>query len=247
MKNRNYPCKDVEMLSAAQTITQNLLDNIGELSVLRMDWTPEYVNSLLEKINKANQDFLGQDRQKALRDASSELHALQTPALRDLSMLKVQIEVGFKDQSANILKNLGYNRFYAPAAKGKQEKLVELLFAAKKGLSAKLKALIVEKGIKEEVLDRIITYADQMNSANVTQELMKSRRSGLTSEARESYNEIYEEIVGVCKIASRFYRDNPLKRNLFSFSRIVRNLSSGAKSRKNEAADQTDTYLDPVA
>jgi len=41
-KNRNYSCKDVDMLLASKTIAESFRNNIGELSATRITWTEQY-------------------------------------------------------------------------------------------------------------------------------------------------------------------------------------------------------------
>ena len=49
-KNRNYHCKDVEMLVASKTIAESFRNNIGELSATRITWTEQYAGDLVVRI-----------------------------------------------------------------------------------------------------------------------------------------------------------------------------------------------------
>ncbi|NJK95310.1 MAG: hypothetical protein HC905_10690 [Bacteroidales bacterium] len=48
--NRNYSCKDVNMLMASKTIAESFKTNISELSTTRTDWTEQYATDLILKI-----------------------------------------------------------------------------------------------------------------------------------------------------------------------------------------------------
>ena len=52
-KNRNYNCKDVELLTASKTIAESFRNNIGELSATRTTWTAQYANELVGRIDAA--------------------------------------------------------------------------------------------------------------------------------------------------------------------------------------------------
>jgi hypothetical protein len=46
-------------------------------------------------------------------------------------------------------------------------------------------------------------------------------------------NSIYDEVVEICKIASRFYQQDPLRKKQFTFSKLISNMSA-AKSMSQE-------------
>jgi hypothetical protein len=88
-------------------------------------------------------------------------------------------------------------------------------------LTESIRQRIIEKGTSPALLDRIVGYADQMIETNVSQESLKATTKELTAEALESFNQIYEEAIGICKIAANYYLQEPLKKDLFTFSRVV--------------------------
>ena len=46
-KNRNYNCKDVDMLMTSKTIAESFKANLSGLSAVRTDWTEQYANDLV--------------------------------------------------------------------------------------------------------------------------------------------------------------------------------------------------------
>ena len=40
------------------------------------------------------------------------------------------------------------------------------------------------------------------------------------------FNGIYDEVIGICKIASLFFLDNDLKKELFSFKKVVNDMNA---------------------
>ena len=226
MATRKYNYKDVEMLLASKTISTSLLENLTDLSMARTTWTSDYTTALASKIDDAIENYLGLDKKKALREATSKLASLQSPAMRDLSFIKTQIDVDFGTEAKEILKNLGFDKHLRDVQKGDQEALIQLLYAFKKGLSDELKTQITEKGTNPALIDRIIAYADQLKEANVSQESLKETTKVISEEAVLVFNSIYEEIVGICKIASAFYQYEPLKKEQFTFSKVIANMNA---------------------
>lgn len=227
--SRTYKVKDVEMLLASKTIAGTLNENLGDLSIARSNWNETFASDLSTKIDNAIDNYLGLDKKKELRDATSKLSALQAPALRDLSFLKTQIEVDFPKEAKEIEKKLGYNKNLRDVQKGDQEALIQLLYTFKKGMNDNLKNQIVEKGTNVALIDRIIGYADQLKEANVTQESLKETTKEVSDEAVTVFNEIYNEIIGICKIASNFYQYDTLKKEQFTFSKVVANMNATRK------------------
>ena len=68
-----------------------------------------------------------------------------------------------------------------------------------------------------------------MSQANVSQETKKETSKAVTQEARISFNQIYTEIIGVCKIASSFYQYDALKKELFTFGKVLSNMNAPRK------------------
>ncbi len=232
---RTYKSKDVEMLLAAKTVTQNLKENLTDLSLVRTNWTKDYVAALAAKIDHAIDHHLGIDKKKELREATGKLAAIQAPALRDLSFMKTQLKVDFAKEAKAITKKLGYDKTTLRKAQNSdQEALIQLLYAFKKGMTEDLKKQIVEKGNAPALIDRIIGYADQLKEANVTQEALKETTKIISAEAVKAFNNIYEEIIGICKIASNFYRYDALKKEQFTFNKVIANMNAKKKVKKKD-------------
>jgi hypothetical protein len=234
---RKYNYKDVEMLLASKTITTSLTDNLADLSMARTTWTSDYATDLATKIDDAIENFLGLDKKKELRDATARLAALQNPAMRDLSFIKTQIDVDFGKEAKEILKKLGFDKNLRAVQKGDQEALIQLLYAFKKGLTDEIRTQIIEKGTNPVLIDRIITYAVQLKDANISQETLKETTKVVSEEAVNAFNEIYDELIGICKIASSFYQYEPLKKEQFTFSKVVSNMNATRKTSEESTEE----------
>lgn len=221
MSIRLYSCKDVDMLMASRTISTSLLANQAELVLKRSSWTAAYAGNLSARIDQTIENYLGLDKKKEQRDATAFLNSISKTALHNLLLIKTQIEVDFNSEAAGILKILGYPKKLKVFQGGHQEEMIELLYAFKKGMTPDLKDRITSKGTNPELIDTLTGYATEMQQANITQESLKQTSQLVSDEALTAFNKIYEEIIGICKIASGFYSEEPLKKDLFTFSRVV--------------------------
>ncbi|MBN2612914.1 MAG: hypothetical protein JXB00_15265 [Bacteroidales bacterium] len=231
-KNRNYSCKDVDMLMASKTIAENFWANISELSATRTDWSEQYANDLITRIDNAIETHLGIDAKKDLRNATVTLASIQVPARRDVSYFKTQVDEDFKKETSKrdeILKTLGFANHLRGVQKGNQESLIQLLYQFKTNLTDTLRQEITAKGMNPTLLDNIIGYADTFKQANVTQETLKGSTKEITQEVSDVFNGIYDEIIGICKKASNYYQYEPLKKEQFTFAKALSNLGAAAK------------------
>src|SRR3989304_6809525 len=228
-KNRNYSCKDVDMLMASKTIAESFKTNISELSTTRTDWTEQYATGLITRIDNSIETHLGIDAKKDLRNATTTLASIQVPAKRDVSYFKTQIDEDFKKETTKrdeILKNLGFAKHLRGVQKGNQESLIQLLYQFKTNMSETLRQEIIAKGLNATLIDNIIGYADTFKQANVTQETFKGSTKEITQEVTDVFNAIYDEIIGICKKASNYYQYEPLKKEQFTFAKALSNLGA---------------------
>lgn len=221
MSQRNYSYKDVVMLMTSKTIAESLQNYRSELSLVRTNWTEAYVTELKGKITTAIEDFLGLDKKQSLREATRLLNEIKTPALRNLGFIKSQIEVDFGPNAAEILRTLGLTSDIHIMG---QEELIQLLYSFKRGMTEQLKTSLTEKGTNPALIDGIVGYATQLEAANLGQEGLKASTREISQEAVDTFNSIYAEVSGICKIASKYYQNEPLKKDQFTFSKVVRNM-----------------------
>jgi hypothetical protein len=227
-KARNYTVKDVDMLITASTITETAIANKVFLQSKRATWADPFFDDIKAIIDIAIQTHLGIDSAKDLRQATIALKAIQKNAIKDLAECKVQITEDFKANKirrTEILTQLGFTTYHKDAQKGDQEALINLLFQFKTNLTAPLKTEISDAGTPAVLLTAITSYADALKNADVTQETFKGSRKTITAAALAEFNSIYDKIISVCKIARKFYKDEPALQSQFSFSKVSKALN----------------------
>lgn len=226
--NRNYTVKDVDMLVTASTIVESAIANKSFLQSKRSTWADPFFDELKLKITTATQTYLGVDSAKELRGATQALLAIQKQATKDVAICKVQIDEDFKTDKPRreeLLKQLGFAGFLKKVQSADQEALIQLLYQFKTNLTPALKTEIVAKGTAKETLNTIITYADSLIAANVSQESFKGSRKTITAAAVKEFNEIHSQVMTICKIAAKFFLDNPAVKDQFSFSKVSKTLN----------------------
>ena len=227
--NRAYKSKDVDMLAACETILTHALEQKDILQSKRSTWTDSFFTDLQTRIQNAYINHLGIDSAKELRAATQKVSTMQAKALKDLAEFKIQIQEDFKKDKTRLnelLTNLGFTQYHKTAQKGSQEALIQLLFQLKDNMTPELKAEIIEKGTAEAVILEIIAYADLLKTYNISQESLKGSRKEITQAAVSEFNEIYEQIISIAKIAAKFFKDNKAVQEQFSFARTVSNLGN---------------------
>jgi len=228
VKQRNYNVKDVDMLITASTIIESAIKNKAFLITKRTTWADPFFANLKTRIDNAVQNFLGVDSAKNLRQATAVVIGLQKNAITDLAEFKIQIVEDFKNDKPRrdeILNQLGFTSYHKQAQKGDQEGLINLLFQYKTNMVAALKTEITAKGTAATLIDRIITYANTLKNADVTQETFKGTRKELTEASLKEFNEIYEAVISICKISTKFLKDKPALKDQFSFNKVAKVLN----------------------
>ena len=226
---RKYKTKDVEMLTASATIIENVIANKTLLQSKRTTWADPFFENLKTQIQSTTDSYLGKDAAQLMRQATQVVLTIQAQALNDLAEFKVQIEQDFKNtpvQKTEILTQLGFSTYHKSAQKGDQEGLVNLLFQFKTNLNPTLNTEIVTKGTAQATIDNIIGYANTLKDANISQETYKGTRKEITDEAITAFNQIYDQVISIAKIASNFYKTDKTKQQLFSFAKVSATLNS---------------------
>ena len=213
------------MMSGSRVIAGSFRDNISQLGILSNNWNPAYANNLILRIEEGFEKYLGMDAQREQVQATTQVNNLKEEALRDLKMVRKMIKVYNKPRARRLLKSLGFSSYYRAVGKGDQEAFINLLYAFKDRMNDKLNSELIETGIPSALIDRITSYPKEFMHANVSQEQAKETSTELTEEAVKFFNDIYREVIGICKIASLFYHDDPVKKDQFTFSKVVRNLN----------------------
>ncbi|WP_282038683.1 hypothetical protein [Saccharicrinis aurantiacus] len=214
-----------ETLMGCLVVAQHFNKDVKELSTVRTVWTPEYSADLLTRVEGLMSTALGKQSNAEQKDATMQLVNLQGVVNRDVSFLKTQIEVDFGADAPLVLGKLAIpsqlNKVMA-----KQETIIQFLAQLEQGMTAELKQQIIEKGTNEALVDRIIAYGSQFKQYNLNQEVLKNDTKSISANTMADINEVFTEVMGICKIASRYYQFDPIKKERYTFSKIVSSMGN---------------------
>lgn len=228
--NRKYKGKDAEMLIAAASIGDAAVSHLAALVAKRPVWVDPFFPDFLARIDTAVSTYLGVDNAATLRAQTAAVNAIFKTAFKAIGDVKAEIEVGFAGDLVRrneLLTTLGYKAQWEMVRKMDQEALILILFAFKQNMTAPIRAELIGKGTLATTLDAIVTAAQELLDANVTQESIKQAKKGLTETAVAEFNTIYADLAGICKLARRYLKDVPGAPDQFSYAKVIAGLNSG--------------------
>lgn len=231
----NYHCATVDMLLATLIIVKFFRDDIDVFEAMRSIWNPEFADTLDNRADDALTNLVGVDHQIKLKKATKRMTDVKDNAKTDLYNFKVHVTHDFsREETAEILDQLGYNRYYKDVQQNDQESLMSMLNNFKNVMNAGMKEKFVAVGINPEYIDRISGYAEEFQQANVAQEKLKNYWNVPSQEANREYRSIYGEIIRICKIGAAVFKDDPEKRDRYIFSKVLAKVTSQRNAREEE-------------
>lgn len=241
---RIYQFRDVDMLTASLTITDNAIAAKDFLTEKRPSWTDPFFTDLRQRISAAFSSILGISNVKELAVQTAALNTLGKTVLKDIAEFKVQLVADYADNKARgdeLQHLLGFKSpgITLPKYKRNQEALVQLLHRLKTGITPEVRTELEEKGMSPATIDNIVSHAEQYLEANVRQETFKGDKKVLTDANVQELNAIYTQVSGIAKVARTFYKGQRVEQDKFSFKRIVKNMGvSRGKQTPDETTDE---------
>ncbi len=221
-----FPGKTVNMAIACKVISTHFSENIESLSKARTTWDTAYSAALAARVDAVSATFLGVKTRDELFSATSTLSQLIGPAMEQLATIKTQLGVDFKNDEAKrniIFAKLGFSG-RTKISDLTQSELVALLLAFKRNLTPELVTDITAKGMPAALLQGVADLAEPLDKANTTQEKLKGTVKEASDNVINELNALYTEIIGICKIASNHFKKEPVKKEMFTFTKILRNI-----------------------
>lgn len=230
---RFFKGKDEDMLTGCAIIIEQAIVHKAFLISKRSAWDDPFFGGIKTTIDDAFQNILGIDNAKERRQATQTLRVIQRNALKDLAELKVQIKVDFESNKVRlkeILTQLGYSSYHLKSQQKDQEALVSLLYTFKQNMTPALIAEITAAGTDDPIITSISAYAEVLKNANITQETFKGGAKEITQDGVIALNAIYKQVIGIAKIAYKFYYDDKAVRSEFSYSTTIKKLNYQPKT-----------------
>lgn len=244
---KSYKGGDVNMLTAASSITKRAIDNKALLAAKRPNWGANYFDDLLVDIQKAFDENVGIDKAKDIRQATIDNNKYCDAVYRYLSELKVQLIEDYKDDNVRmktILSELGYDSFHKHGKKPGKANLINWAYQFKKNMTNVLTTELVNKGILQSIITDISDMAEKVQITNQTLNNLKVNKPALTQQNQARLNEIYKEVIGIAKIARRIFTGDKALQSLFSYNYSL--LQMGVIKKPQQAATE-DEAIDTSA
>lgn len=232
---RKFKGTSAEMLIVAASIVQAAMLHLAALVAKRPIWANPFFPDFEARINTIISTYLGVDNAAALRQQTAAVNSIFDTSKDNVSDMKLQIEQDYKDDKPRmkeILTTLGYKLYWDQAQGSDQEGLINLLLAFKQNLTVELRNELIAKGSLPAMLTQITDAGQTLLNANVTQESLKQSKKGATDTAIIAFNKIYDDTITVCKLATRYLKNEPSARDQFSYSKALAALSSSNLSVK---------------
>lgn len=217
---------DLEMLLTCKTIADNFAANIQELRQVNTKWTDEYLVSILNRVDRAFNYYLGLEANREIEQARNKLNNIQAQALRAVAFLKTRIEVIYaldEKRKNEILDKLGFQAYLQAIQEKDTSVLLELLSKIKDNLSEDIKKDLIKSQGDQNFIERIYLYANKLNKANRSQNSLMATKKAIAEDAREIFNNLLLDILEISEQTTEFYQDSPEKVRLFDYSFIAQN------------------------
>lgn len=208
-------------------IAANLRCCIKELSVIRSLWTRSYITDLDNRLDNAFSEILGFSLPTVLQFLKFDIYDSLQKAAFDLSCLKVQIEVDFQtnpEKKSSCLATLGFTMFQKKLTTLSEEELICLLEHFALNLSAGVRGELVRNGVNPFLLDRLTQQATLLKEMKEIQVSLLSASRELDDQQVATLCSLYNEVMGICTIASTFFEKKTKKHELFTFPVVINRL-----------------------
>lgn len=212
-----------QMLLAGLNIAERGIENAALLSTMRSQWADPYFPNLKLKITKAFDENIGVDILSQVKEATAVVTGTISTAHRGLMMLKVEIEVGFKQNPVRrdaILKQLGLNKL--SPKNNKQSIYVDVLSSLKSNFTPEIKSELVAAGVNAKNIESLLAQTAVLIEANTMQDKLKVTRKSTNTANVDALNEIHEEVSTICKLVSTYFVGNKEILDQFNFTKALK-------------------------
>lgn len=218
--------KHFEMLLVIDTIIRLAIGNQPALMEDRTNYTLAYFASLEQRITAAI-SLVGAGTTRAQLEATGKLILELADTYKRLSIIKTSIEDIFAKDPVKrdlYLRLLGYKAIFKKATGRAQERTFALASTFASNLTPDIRAELVAGGVPDIKLTEVLVLAASLRDTNVTQEQLKVLRSKLSEDKLVVLNDLYLEVIGICKLGTRKFTKEPAIKKQFSYAGVLARL-----------------------
>jgi hypothetical protein len=222
---RKFNFKPLPMLIAALVLADHFETEKQAFVAEEPHRQDPFIANFRDAVKRILNEYYGINTKEELQKQTKLVGELASKAIDDLGMVKTQIERDFRNdppKCQSILAKLGFKTYWGKAANNNQTMLIGLLLELRNNLDENLRAELVQNGVNAQRLDNLITYAEALHQANITQESLKGSTKLDTEKAVAELNDIYDRAMDICAIGQQLFKKDQLKKELFVFSKLVK-------------------------
>lgn len=243
---RQYSGKDIDMLNTCAAIINSALSYRDLLVAQRPVWRGQYFQGIANRISAIRTNYF-EKRSDDQTPAKIESKRLVEQILYDLTVFRVQLNEDFKKEKVrreSLLKELGFKEYFQKAKLEDIHALKELVKKFRSGVNDVMKAEFIAKGMHPELLTRIFSYVSKLKDIEPVAISTRENKKVLTIEVVTALNEIYDEVISICKIAKTILQNDPQKKDEFNFSKVKASLLTDERKHNHKVIVQEE--LEPA-
>ena len=222
---QKFNFKPLPMLVAALTVADHFEAEKQVFSAEKPLWNDPFISTFREAVSQVMNEYYGVNTKEELQKQTSLVNELTGKAHDDLGMVKTQIERSYRatpERGEWVLAKLGFKEYWSKASNSNQSMLIGLLLAFRNNLNRPLRIELEQNEVNTARLDNVLSYADTLNKANITQEGLKGSTKLDTEKAVSALNDIYDRAMDICVIGQQLFKNDRIKKELFVFSKLVK-------------------------
>lgn len=208
---RNYNFTDSELFEHAGKVEAGLEEDLADFTEFDSTLNAEKKQELTDK--KKQVEMMSPDWQVkgGIVELTRSVVTLKSAAKVAYKKVRYFIKKKFKN-NPGVLNEFGVKEY--PRVSQTQDDLI-LFFVNLKPVIEKYREDLVSAGAKEELIDELITIAEEFKNTNTAQELAKDRRLETTDQRIAALNELYDILLEFSNAAEVVYKKNPAKRKFY--------------------------------
>jgi hypothetical protein len=220
---RNYSCKDEELLMIAAFVLLTLKRDLKDFTAFSPMINEEYVSSLEELLKEATglvSTFTAFTRSKS---ATAQIYARMDEVMVILNRLSTYISLAGLNESDFAVASTR-RKANSRDAEGLIQNLKNISDAVEVN-----KIILQGYGFSDEQAEQLVSIREAISADNLRQYEVVEERKALILDNRKTLGRLYRHISDICKIGKTLYKDvSPVKLQEYTFTKLVRRVRSAA-------------------
>jgi hypothetical protein len=204
MSNKKIPCKTEEVPVIGEFIMNSAEKDINDFNGYSSVFTTDYFASIKTKVEVCKELVKSSVVTKELKTITRQLYDESKSLRTKLNVLEGYLKLG-ADKLDIAFKDIGLGKVRLDIIRHNIEGLLSnmktSLIAAKRN-----QPVLASLGLKQTLIDEIETQLQKINSLNVTQNALISKRNRLTVENIDKINDLWDSLRSILTAARAMYR-----------------------------------------